>query len=137
MISIVIVADFDVKQSVQLVCTESNVFRRMDFPKSVSHSDKEHLSSNDSYQAAMSELERTNQNIDISVNERSNAFSEESNDIPATSVDRPANNFIPSPTIHPQVFLGNLHPIRSSCSGSDEQHLHIPLLMHLDPYNTV
>ena len=63
----------------------------MDFPTNVSKSDAEQLSSNDSDQAdderilSMSESERANQNIDISVSsvtvyERSNAFSEESNE---------------------------------------------------------
>ena len=117
----------------------------MDFPKEVSKSDKEHLSSNDSDQAndqrisSTSEPESANQNIDISsvkVYERSNAFLEESYDITATSVDRPGNKFIPSLTIQPQVFLGNLLPIRSPHNGSNEQHLHIPLLTHLDPHNT-
>jgi hypothetical protein len=121
------------------------VFRKMDFSKEVSKSDKEHLSSKNSDQSDDQRIssERANQNIDIlvssvTVNERLIAFSAESNDITATSLARPANNVIPSPTVQPQVCLGNLLPIRSCRNGSNEQHLHnhIPLLMHLDPHNT-
>jgi hypothetical protein len=121
----------------------------MDFPKEVSKSYKEHISFNESDHvndeetSSMSEKESAHHNNHISLSsvtseacETSNASSEESSEIKATSLGRSCNNFTISPTIQPPVFLSNILPKASCLGGSSVQHLSIPLLMHLDPHNT-